>query len=156
MKFVLWNVLLTGFVFTSCSQQKKDREIKAEITVKSKQEIAFAAVSATVREGVVTLTGTCPSSKAREKAGSTVKQVPGVKGVINQINIAPVVLDTDPYLKQSVDSVLKQYALAQAQVEQNKVLLTGEAPANDIPKILQGLQKLSITSIDNKLIPQDQ
>jgi len=139
-------------LLAACSRDSMDRDIKADITVKSKTEMAFAGVSFTVDKGVVNLTGICPSEKTKQTVESTVRKVAGVKHVVNGISIAPVIIDTDPALRQSVDSALMKFNLAQAQVSNNSVLLTGKVKKQeDIQHILQAMQKLKVASVDNRL-----
>jgi osmotically-inducible protein OsmY len=129
-----------------------DRDIKADITVKSKTELSFAGVGFTVDKGVVNLTGMCPSKATKDKVASTVKKIAGVKAVRDSIMIGPVVIDTDPALKQSVDSALMKFNLAQASVSNNNVLLTGSVKRpQDVQAIMKALEKLPLASIDNRL-----
>ena len=147
--------LLALVIFlTGCSQQKKDREIKADITAKAKSEIAFAGVNYTVSNGIVDVTGVCPSAKERDKVESAVRRIAGVKEVKNSIAIGPVVLDADFSLKQSVDSLLMNYNLAGASVENSNVILTGSVPEKDLQKILNGLKKLPVAGVVNQLAVQ--
>jgi len=136
-----------------CSREKMDKAIKADITVKSKTEIAFAGVSFTVEKGVVNLSGVCPSEKTKQTVESIVRKVAGVKNVVNSIAICPVVIDTDPALKQSVDSALMKFNLAEARVSNNSVLLTGKVKRpEDVRQIMGAMEKLKVASVDNRLV----
>ena len=94
---------------TSCSKDHRDKEIKADLTTKAKNELNFAAVNYTVEDGIVTLTGKCSSEKSKSEAEQAVKGINIVKGIINKIIVAPVILNADLPLKQAVDSVLKNF-----------------------------------------------
>ena len=91
------------FVFmlinTSCSQQNEDKNIKADLSAKAKNELNFAGVNFTVTDGVVTLTGNCGSEKSKNTVEETVKSVNTVKGINNKIVIAPVNINADLRLK---------------------------------------------------------
>jgi len=50
-------LFLVAEIPVGCSQQEKDKDIKKIITVKAKDEPAFAAVYCIGKDGVVTLTG---------------------------------------------------------------------------------------------------
>jgi len=128
-----------------------DKDIKADITTKAEKEISFAGVNYTVLNGEVNLTGICSSQKAKDKVKSTVKKIAGVSAVNNAITIGPVVINSDPLLKQSVDSVLKKYSQATAQLNNNNVILTGQVAKEEGHKIVEALQKLPVNSIDNRL-----
>jgi len=136
----------------SCSPQMKDRAIKEDITTKAKDDINFAGMNYTVENGVVSLSGYAPTADAREKAASTIKRIAGVKQVNNMVAIAPVVLDHDFPLKQSVDSVLMKYSKAQAHVEEGHVVILGKASKEEADKLLKALDKLPISSVDNQLV----
>jgi osmotically-inducible protein OsmY len=158
MKRVKESILATcmglSTLLMSCSRQTMDSAIKGDITTKAKSEIAFAGVNYTVAKGVVQLSGVCPSQKERDKVESTVSKISGVKSVVNAIITGPVVLDENFSLKQSVDSVLKDYILATAQVSNKQVTLTGQVNEKELKKITEGIQKLPVSGIDNRLTVQ--
>lgn len=108
----------------------------------------------TVSDGAVTLSGICPSAKEKDKAERTVKKIAGVTKVVSSITLGPVVLDEDFSLRQSVDSVLMRYNLAQAQVENSTVTLTGQVQKAEQQKLLNALQKLPVAAVVNQLSVQ--
>ena len=57
----------------------------------------------------MTLNGECATDKSKNTVEKTVKAVYGVKDVVDNIAVAPVVIGTDQQLKQGVDSVLEDY-----------------------------------------------
>ena len=138
-------------VCTSCSKEHGDKEIKADLTTKAKNELNFAAVNYTVEDGVVTLTGKCGSEKSKKEVEETVKGINIVKGIINKIVVASVVINADLPLKQSVDSVLKDYPEVQADVSGNTIVLEGKAMKQDVNKMLPALNQLHPAKIDNQL-----
>ncbi|MGI4749064.1 MAG: BON domain-containing protein [Janthinobacterium lividum] len=144
-------LLVLIMVFTSCSQANEDKNIKADLSSKAKTDLNFAAVNFTVDEGVVTLTGKCASEKSKGAAEQTVKNINIVKGIINQIVVAPVTINADFVLKQAVDSVLTSYPSAKAAVNGNTILLEGKAAKKDMDKLLLGLNKLHPDKIENQL-----
>jgi osmotically-inducible protein OsmY len=135
-----------------CNQQSKDKEIKADIAVKTKSDLNFVGVNYTVEQGTVTLTGKCPSDKSKAEAEQTIKGINIIKGINNQIIIAPVTITADLPLKQAVDSVLKDYPTIQADVLQNVVTLTGKAKKQDASQLLPALNSLHPASISNQLL----
>lgn len=138
-------------VFGSCNEENKDKNIKADLTSKAKGQLNFAAVSFTVEDGIITLTGKCSSKKSKGEVEQTVKSINIVKGIINQIEIAPVTINADFVLKQAADSVLTSYPLAKAEVNGNTILLEGKAEKKDVEKLLAGLNKLHPDKIENQL-----
>jgi hyperosmotically inducible protein len=152
--FRLTILLLSLFyagILSSCSQQELDKEIKADIATKAKSELNLAAVNYTVENGVVTLTGRCASEKSKGEAEQTIKGINIIKGLVNHIEVAPVVLTTNLPLKQAVDSVLKTYPTVQANVKGDTIVLEGKAKSKDASKILAGLNPLHPQKIENEL-----
>lgn len=147
-KYFLWLLIV---VCTSCSQKNSDKNIKADLSAKAKTDLSFAAVDFTVDDGVVTLTGKCASEKAKGEAEQTVKNINIVKGIINQIEVAPVTVKADFVLKQAVDSILASYPLAKAAVNGNTIVLEGKAEKKDMDKLLSGLNNLHPDKIENQL-----
>lgn len=138
-------------VCTSCSKEQKDKEIKADLAAKAKDQLSFAAVNYTVDGGVVTLTGKCSSEKSKGEVEETVKGINIINGIINKIVVAPVVLNKDLPMKQSVDSVLKDYPSLQANVSGDTIMLDGKAKKQELSKLMPALNKLHPTKIDNRL-----
>lgn len=149
--------LLSIFLFmlmavcTSCSKAHRDGEIKADLATKAKYELNFAGVNYTVENGVVTLTGKCSTQKSKDAVEQMVKEINIVKGLVDRIVIAPVVINADAMLKQTVDSVLKKYPTVTADVSKNIIILEGKAPQKDLGKIMPALNQLHPDKIDNRL-----
>ncbi|MVN22849.1 BON domain-containing protein [Mucilaginibacter arboris] len=144
-------LLLLIILCSSCSKAHRDKEIKADLTTKAKNELNFAGVNYMVEDGVVTLTGKCSSEKSKNEVEQDVKGINIVKGIINKIVVAPVTLTSDFPLKQAADSVLKNYPGAEADVSGNTIVLEGKAAQKDVDKILPALNKLHPNKIDNRL-----
>ncbi|MEX8548579.1 MAG: BON domain-containing protein [Mucilaginibacter sp.] len=147
---ILFSLFLLG-ILSSCSQQELDKEIKADLTTKAKTDLNLAAVNYMVEDGVVTLTGKCASEKSKSEAEQTVKGINIVKGIVNHIEVAPVVLTTNFPLKQAADSVLKTYPTVRADVKGDTIVLEGKAKSQDAGKILAGLKPLHPQKIENQL-----
>jgi hypothetical protein len=155
MDFTKRRMAATGLsavlLLLSCSRQTMDRAIKGDIATKAKTEIAFAGVNYTVADGVVNLSGACPSPKEKSNVETTVQKIAGVKKVVNNISLSPVLLDENFSLKQSVDSVLKDYNLVTAQLQNKQVVLTGQAGEKEAQELTKSLQQLPVSGIENRL-----
>lgn len=137
--------------FASCSSKPSDGEIRAMVSLKAKEEMNFAGVNYSVSKGVVTLTGSCPSEKGRTTVEQEVSKIFGVKEVINETNIAPVVLDTDFPLKQAVDSILMKTAAIEGVVEDSIIYLRGVAKNSELKEINSKLNNLQPKMIRSQL-----
>ena len=147
-------VFLSFILLPGCNRDKMDKDIKADIAVKSKTEVDFAGVQFIVDKGIVILTGLCASNKAKDNVEVTVKNIAGVKDVKNNIVVGPVVIDQDFPLKQSVDCVLMKYNMVQASVDNGGVIVTGKLPEKELSKLLESLNNLPVSKIENRLTVQ--
>lgn len=145
-------ILLFLLSFFSCSQPEKDKDIKQMISVTAKEEPAFAGVNYTVENGVVTLSGNAPSETERDKIANKIKEMAGVKEVVNNIIIAPVILNTDHVLKKSVDSVLKKYPTIQATVQDSIIVVEGTIDSKKAQKLFNALQSLKAKGVTSQLV----
>ncbi len=146
----LLTLCITGIL--SCSPLMKDRAIKEHIAVIAKEDINFAGVNYLVEKGTVSLSGYTPTIKARQQVESAVKGIADVKDVNSTLAIGPVVIDLDFPLKQSVDSVLMKYNKVQAQVENGRVVLLGNASKEETNKLIKALEQLPINSVESQLV----
>jgi hypothetical protein len=76
----------------------------------------------------------------------------GVKEVVNQLVMAPVVLNSDHLLKQSVDSVLKKYPTMMTNVQDSIITLQGEIENKQLPDLLKAINKLHPKGIHQQLV----
>ena len=149
------NTVFRPFVFcqllvlAGCSP--KDTTIKADLVTKAKSDKDFAGVRLTVDKGVVTLSGECPTEKARSTVETTVKGVYGVKDVINKVSIAPVVLGTDQQLKQGVDSLLRAFPTIEAITKDSVVYLQGKLPDDQVMELKNKVNQLKPKMVDARL-----
>lgn len=157
-KYLLQYIFAFGFsvvVLSStsgCSEKRKDQSIKADIVTKAKTDVNFAGVEYTVDKGVVTLTGTCATEKSKAAVEKTIKSINIINGMVDRIQIAPVVLNADFPLKQSVDSVLANYPRVETNVSQQIVTLNGKITHNALSKLLSTIKKLHPAKVENQLV----
>ncbi|MGI4804471.1 MAG: BON domain-containing protein [Janthinobacterium lividum] len=149
------NLQFIFFVFMlisiSCGQQNQDKNIKADLSAKAKNELNFANVNFTVADGVVTLIGNCGSEKSKNAVEQTVKSINIIKGIDDKIVIAPVTINADLPLKQNVDSVLANYPAVEANITAGTIILQGKTKQQDADKILAALNNLHSGKIKNEL-----
>lgn len=81
MKLLVFTLLV---LLTSCgnSDNNISEEINAKLTANNPN------VRATVKDGVVTLTGTCPDASCKNVSETAASNVEGVERVINEIRVA--------------------------------------------------------------------
>lgn len=72
----------------SCTSRESDGDILTEISNRMHADPSMRPIKAAVHRGVVTLTGTCTDEPCRQHATDVVKDVQGVKQVVNNITVA--------------------------------------------------------------------
>jgi len=147
-KRIIALVIAGAGLVTGCSQQQKDKGIKGNITMQAIEEIAFAGVNYTVDEGVVYVTGRCPSQREKDKVLTRLGQLAGVKKIVETIELGPITLDENYWVKRSADSILKDYPKVSAILDGGQLYLNGYAEEKDQDKILSALEKLNIQGVN--------
>ena len=148
-KATLSILLAAAIIIIGCTS---DKDIKAQITGMAKTDENFAGVEYTVARKVVTLTGNCPSQKAKAAVETTLKSIKVLKGINNQIQISPVTLDTGFAVKLAIDSVLAAYPTVSADVTNSTITLKGKVKKAEVVPLLTGIKKLNLPNVDNQLI----
>ena len=147
-KVTLAAVLALSVAFTSCKQ--KDSDIQT--TVQSTQT---TGITATVNDGVATLTGEVADDAAKMKAEESAKASKGVKSVVNNITVmmpaAPVVVTADDPLMMSVNSAVKDHPTVQATVVDGVITLNGTLAKSKLANLMMTLNSLKPRKIDNNL-----
>jgi osmotically-inducible protein OsmY len=135
----------------SCNQQARDKEIKADITVKAKEDVNFAGVQFTVENGRVTLLGSCPTLKSRAMLRQKLKTIHVIDSVDDRLQIAPVTIGSSFAVKQQVDSVLASYPTVTATVSDNAVALLGSISKKELGKLLESVGKVYANPATDRL-----
>lgn len=150
-------IAVSGLLFSSCKGKVKDSDIEMAITEKAKTLTGLGTAAATVKDGVVTLSGEVTDETAKVAYESAVKTIPGVKQVNNNLTVAPppaaepVVISPDETLKKAVDDVLRSYNTVKAEVKDGVVTLNGEIKRAELTTLMPLLHALKPKKIENKL-----
>ncbi|RYY27723.1 MAG: BON domain-containing protein [Chitinophagaceae bacterium] len=151
-------ILLVAGSFTSlesCKSKPKDADIETAIGAKSS---TYPGLSATVKDGVATLSGTASDEATKVAFENDVKAVEGVKSVVNNISVAPPVQATapveiaadDPIAKGLADAT-KEYPTVTATVNDGVVTLTGELERSKLPNLMKSINSLKPKKVEQKL-----
>ena len=104
-------------------------------------------------DGTVTLTGSCANEDCRTNAEKTVKDIDGVKKVVNNIQIAQVQVTDDAPLRSSTEKVTANYSGVQADVSGGVITLRGTIDDRDkLQQLMMDLNALRPQRIDNQLV----
>lgn len=147
MKKLLF-LLLTGSILSMQACKPKDADIKVAV---DSAIGAIGGVSATVSEGVVTLSGTVASETVKTEAETAAKAVKGVKSVTNEISVVVPVISGDVALNEAIKTVMAAFTTVQAVAKDSVITLTGEIMRADLQKVIQAAQSLRPKKVENQL-----
>lgn len=154
LKLVVFT-LVALFTVTLYSCGAKDSDIQKNVT---EQLASTPGITATVSDGVVTLSGQVESEGMRSTAESNVKSVKGVKSVVNNVTVtppqAPVVINPDETLIQGVNDAVKDFPSVNASVANGEITLTGTLQRSRLQTLMQSLNTLKPKKINNQLTLQ--
>ena len=156
MKAKFLTVLMLAIAVMAAACGKSDADISKAVTDKLKAD-GVSGVTATVKDGVVTLTGEVADVTVKSKAEASAKSVEGVKSVTNSVTTKPLPTATpaaaDPALTGKITEDLKKAGCTGATVTvvNGKVTVTGEVPSAKYATCIQTIQQSGITGIDNQL-----
>ena len=141
--------------FAGCKNQLSDEQIQKSISDKlhtnsnSNSNQRFAKVEAVTKEGAVILNGECQGINCADSAAALVRNIEGVKEVVN--NIREVAIETDFTLRTSVQTIVSKYEGVQADVAAGVVVLRGQIQRAQIQPLMNELSALNPKKIDNQL-----
>jgi hyperosmotically inducible protein len=135
---------------------KKDADVQKAVQDKLTAD-GVTGVTATVKDGVASLSGEVADVTVRSKAENSAKGVDGVKSVSNNITLKALPTPTppiaDPALTGKVTENLKKAGCTGAtiSVQNGKVTLSGTVPADKYTECIQIVNQSGVGSIDNQL-----
>jgi hypothetical protein len=155
------SLLLACLMFAGiCLFACKPNDSKLQQAVNEKLNTT-PGVSATVQDGVVTLSGEVTDEAARQTAEDAAKNVKGVKSVVNNITVQappppptpPVAVNPDDVLRKTLDSAYSAagYTGVTVSVSNGEVTLEGTAKKNDLRKIIQTAQEARPKKVNNNI-----
>lgn len=159
IRFFATLLAFASITFGSCKGKQTDAEIQESINQKIAGNAEMKGLNATVKGGVVTLSGECADEECRKDCAEAVKSVAGVKNVENNIRIAsaatpaaPVEIASDETLKNSVNDVVKNYKGVEADVKDGVVTLRGEIKRDNLQNLIVALNELRPKKVENQLV----
>ena len=148
-------------VLSACKGGVKDADLEKAVSDKIAAVSSDATgLAATVKDGVVTLSGAFKDDASKTAFETTVKAIPGVKSVVDNSTVAPppapvvaapVVINGDDALKTGVTDATKDFPGVKAEVKDSVITLTGDIKRASLQKLMMGLHTLKAKKIENKL-----
>jgi osmotically-inducible protein OsmY len=130
---------------TSCKKKVKDADIQAAIETVLKADAGMSNAMVTVTDGVATITGECKDEACKTNCETAIKAIEGVKSVVNNCTIAPVVAVVPPVadqLSQAIADALKDFPTVKSELKDGVLTLTGEVAKSSLQKMMMGLNAL--------------
>ena len=151
--FALFILIAISITIPSCKAKNRDGDIQTAFNSKALTDPNLAGVSATVIDGTVTLTGSCADEACRTNAEKSVKEISGVKKIINNIQVAKVEVTDDAPLRSSTEKVISKYDGVQADVNGGIITVRGTIDDRDkLQQLIMELQALRPKNVQNQLV----
>lgn len=154
LKFMTALSIVAVLFMSACG--KSDADLQKAVQDKLTAD-GVSGVTATVKDGVATLTGEVADITVKNKAEASAKAVEGIKSVANNTTTKPLPVATpaaaDPALTGKINENLKKAGCtgATASVVNGKVTVTGEVPNAKYAECVQTIMQSGVTGIDNQL-----
>lgn len=116
------SMLIIALALIACARTRSDADLTGDVLTKVHADASLAAspVNVQTNNGVVVLSGTVPTDFARTAAENAAKQVPGVKGVVNNLQVVAAAAPPAPapeMAKPSAQAIGQQPAKARPAVK---------------------------------------
>jgi hyperosmotically inducible periplasmic protein len=158
MEKQLWHMLfVVGFtlVFAAC----KPSDEKIAEAVRAKVSAISPAISSSVKDGVVTLSGEVADEAAKAAVITALQGEKGVKSVVNNLTVTPppppvVVINPDDVLTRGIDSTFNAKGITgvTTKVSNGEVTLTGSVKKSDLQKVMQAANEMKPRKVINQLV----
>ena len=150
---ILSTVILT-FSMNGCKSAVKDADLETSVENSIKNNPDLTGIAVDVKDGVATLSGRVTSESAKSAAATAASGIKGVKSVNNNIRVettAPVEINADETLRNSVRDAIKDHPGVTVDVNDGVITVTGEIKRADLPTLMQKLNALNPKKVENKL-----
>jgi osmotically-inducible protein OsmY len=156
MRTKILSVLCIAAVAVAAACGKSDADLTKAVNDKLAAD-GVTGVTATVNNGVATLSGQVADVTVKAKANASAKSVEGVTSVVDNTTLKPLPVATpaasDPALTGKINEDLKKAGCTGATVTvvAGKVTVNGTVPAAKYAECIAVIQQSGITGIDNQL-----
>lgn len=157
MKYLLYrrNLTVIVLVFTSLLYSCNANDSKIQESARAKATSIDPGVNVAVKNGVVTLTGDVKNAATQDALAIAVKDVKGVKSVVNNTNVAAsdVQVNPDNQIRAAIEENFLQKGIRDVDftVAGGVVTLTGEVSRADLQKVMQAANEAKPKKVNNQL-----
>ena len=156
MKIRSLTILMLALAVMAAACGKSDADLATAVNDKLRTD-GVTGATATVKDGVATLTGEVADVTVKTKAENSAKSVEGVKSVTNNLTTKPLPDATpaaaDPALTGKLNEDLKKAGCtgANATVVNGVATVVGEVPSAKYQECVQVINQSGITGLRNNL-----
>ncbi len=148
-KLSLVTIAIVLIPLLSCNSHPDEQEIQDHVTQQLQANKDYTGVKSTVKDGIVTLTGTCVGANCAADIAQNIKGINGVQKVENNITRDN---STDLTMRTSVQSILIKYPGVQADVAAGVIVLRGSIARDSLHSLMTDLGLLHPKKIDNQMV----
>ncbi|MBA4055536.1 MAG: transport-associated protein [Marivirga sp.] len=157
-KTSLFMALAILAVLSSC--KPSDEKITEAVKLALSANAELSPVTATVADGVVTLSGEVENDDLKALAETVLSEVKGVKSIVNNITVKPkgpspeeIKQMADGALQAAVNASFTRYAVTgiTATVADSIVTLTGDIKRKDLQNAMKAAMEVTPKKVENKM-----
>jgi len=146
------------------SISRDDGEIKTAVKTALKYDARLRTFDANVKvhDGVVTLSGTAPSLAAKNATEEDARNIIGVTGVENEIEVEPTVQRSEEEIKKDIESAIASNALLSdsrvtVKVDKGLVTLHGKVRNNYLRAVTESVAAgvAGVTDVNNEITAEE-
>jgi hyperosmotically inducible periplasmic protein len=150
--------IVTVMIISSCSPS--DEQITESVQQALSANTSLSPVSASVEEGIVTLTGEVENDELKAQAENSITGVKGVKGVVNSVTVKPKGPSAEELKKAADDAIfarvnenLAKYKVQgiTASVADSIVTLTGNVKRSNVQNAMKAAMESGAAKVENKM-----
>jgi hyperosmotically inducible protein len=154
VKFLTVLTIAVALFMSACG--KSDADLTKAVTDKLAAD-KVTGVTATVKDGVATLSGEVADVTVKNKAETSAKAVEGIKSVTNNLTLKPLPTPAPPspdkMLEGTVNESIKKLGITgiTVTVTDGEVTLTGDVPKDKLASVIQAANQAKPKKVNNKL-----
>jgi hyperosmotically inducible periplasmic protein len=147
-----------ALMFISCTPS--DEQVTESVQETLSSNTSLSPVSASVQDGVVTLTGQVDNEELKSQAENTIKGIKGVKSVVNSVTITPKGPTPEEAKRAADDALLSKvnenfatYKVEDvtATVADSIVTLTGTVKRSNLQNVMKAAMESGAAKVENKM-----
>ncbi|MEO6948610.1 MAG: BON domain-containing protein [Ginsengibacter sp.] len=151
-------IFSASILLFSC--KPKDASIQTSVNANLAASPECNGATATVEDGIATLTGEVKDDACKSLAATKAVEVKGVKSVVNNLTtsmsgaVTDATMNSGNELAQGVTDATNDFPTVKTSVNNGEITLTGSIKRSDLKTLMQSLNSLHPTKINNKLTIQ--